>query len=153
VGNFEEGLKYYKQSDDLNQKLGRISYNRLQRIGYAFTVAGRKKEADDYFDRAEEICKSVIRLNRPYAQFGATQYDLATIYACRGEKSKAMEILRGLNQRPATPYVPAYFMQWDPMLDGIRDDPEFQRIASDLGVKFQAEHERVRQWLEENKIL
>ena len=153
VGDFEEGLKYYKQSDDLNQKLGRISYNRLQRIGYAFTLAGHKKEADDYFDRAEEIFKSIIRLNRPYAQFGTTQYDLATLYACRGEKSKAMEILRDLHQRPATPYVPAYFIQWDPMLDGIRDDPEFQQIASDLGVKFQAEHERVKKWLEENDML
>ena len=153
VGNFEEGLKYYKQSDDLNQKLGRISYNRLQRIGYAFTLAGHKKEADDYFDRAEEIFKSIIRLNRPYAQFGTTQYDLATLYACRGEKSKAMEILRDLHQRSSTPYVPAYLMQWDPMLDSLRDDPEFQQIANDFGVKFQAERKRVRQWLDENDML
>ena len=152
-GNFEKGLKYFKRSDDINLRLGRISFNRLHRIGYAFSLAGYKKEADYYFDRQEEICKSLIRLNRPSSRMGNAQFDLACIYAFRGEKTKAMEILRNLHQRSSTPYIPAWFMQWDPMLDGIRDDPEFQQIANDLGIKFQAETERVRQWLEENDMV
>ena len=153
MGRFEEGLKYYKQSDDINNKLDRISYNRLHRIGYAFTLAGQKEEAGYYFDRAEKIYKSIIRLNRPRAFTGSTHYDLALIYAFRGEKSKAMEILRNLHQRSTTPYIAAWYMQWDPMLDGIRDDPEFQQIANDLGLKWRVERERVKQWLEENDML
>ena len=41
----------------------------------------------------------------------------------------------------------------DPLLDRIRDEPEFQQILSDAEAKYQAEYERVRQWLEENEML
>jgi len=39
------------------------------------------------------------------------------------------------------------------LFDSIRDEPEFQQIVRDLEAKYQAEHERVRQWLEENDML
>ena len=153
MGNFEEGLKYFKQSYEIDQANGRIPINRLHRIGYGYDKAGYKEEADYYFDRQEEICNRLIDLNRPWAQLGNAQFDLALIYAYRGEKSKAMEILSDLHQRSSTPYVTALYIQRDLMLDGIRDDPEFQQIANDLGIKFQAETERVRQWLEENDMV
>ena len=41
----------------------------------------------------------------------------------------------------------------DPLFDSIRDEPEFQQIVRDMEAKYQAEHERVRQWLEENDML
>ena len=41
----------------------------------------------------------------------------------------------------------------DPMLDGIRDEQEFQQIVRDLEAKYKSNHERVRQWLEENDML
>jgi len=153
IGDFEEGLKYYKESLDIYNALHRISHNRLHRIGYAFELAGYPEEADYYFDRAEEICKSLIRLNRPWAQPGNSEFDLALIYAFKGEKSRAMEILKDLQHRSPTPYIAGWYMQWDPMLDGIRDDPEFQQIANDLGLKWAAECERVRQWPAENDML
>jgi hypothetical protein len=41
----------------------------------------------------------------------------------------------------------------DSNFDSMRDNPEFRQIARDLEAKYQAEHERVRQWLEENEML
>ena len=41
----------------------------------------------------------------------------------------------------------------DPLFDSLRDEPEFQQIVKDVEAKFQAEHERVRNWLEENIML
>ena len=41
----------------------------------------------------------------------------------------------------------------DPLFNSIRNEPEFQQIAKDIEAKYQAEHERVRKWLEENNIL
>jgi len=40
-----------------------------------------------------------------------------------------------------------------PIFNSIRDEPEFQQIARDVEAKYQAEHERVRKWLEENDML
>ena len=41
----------------------------------------------------------------------------------------------------------------DPAFDIIRNEPEFQQIVADIEAKYQAEHERVRKWLEENDML
>jgi len=41
------------------------------------------------------------------------------------------------------------FIKKDPLFDSIRNEPEFQQIARDVEAKYQAEHERVRKWLEE----
>ena len=47
----------------------------------------------------------------------------------------------------------ATLIKEDPLFEGIRDEPEFQQIANDVEAKYRAEHERVRQWLEENDML
>ena len=36
----------------------------------------------------------------------------------------------------------------DPLFNSIRNEPEFQQIVKDIEAKYQAEHERVRKWLE-----
>ena len=37
----------------------------------------------------------------------------------------------------------------DPLFNSIRNEPEFQKIVGELESKDQAEHGRVRKWLEE----
>ena len=41
----------------------------------------------------------------------------------------------------------------DPLFNSIRNEPEFLQIAKDVEAKYQAEHERVRKWLEEQGML
>jgi len=41
------------------------------------------------------------------------------------------------------------FMKTDPLFNSIRKEPEFQQIVRDVEAKYQAEHERLRKWLEE----
>jgi hypothetical protein len=41
-------------------------------------------------------------------------------------------------------------MRTDPLFNSIRNEPEFQQIVRDIEAKYQAEHERVRKWLEES---
>ncbi len=40
----------------------------------------------------------------------------------------------------------------DPLIESIRDDPEFQQILRDVETKYRAEYERIRQWLQENEV-
>ena len=37
----------------------------------------------------------------------------------------------------------------DPLFNSIRNEPEFQQIVKDIEAKYQAEHERVKKWMEE----
>ncbi|MCJ7448347.1 MAG: hypothetical protein MUO72_11710 [Bacteroidales bacterium] len=41
----------------------------------------------------------------------------------------------------------------DPMLASIRNEERFQKILQNMEAKYQAEHERVRKWLEEQGTL
>jgi hypothetical protein len=38
-------------------------------------------------------------------------------------------------------------------MDNIRHEPEFPQNVQDIKAKYQSEHERVRQWLEDNDLL
>jgi hypothetical protein len=94
-----------------------------------------------------------IELGRVHAKLLYSYYDLAAVYAFRGEKDKAYKNLRIFNQRKMMPYWAVGLIKNDPLLDNIRDEPEFQQIVREVETKYQAEHERVRQWLEENDML
>jgi hypothetical protein len=41
----------------------------------------------------------------------------------------------------------------DPYFDRFREKPEFQQIVRDAEANYQAGHERIRKWLEENDML
>ena len=153
LGDFEESLYYFKEYVDKLKMTGEITINHLAKIGYVYWQNGFQDEAEYYFDEQINYCNKMIELGRMYAESLITYYDLATVYALKGEKDKAYENLRIFNQRQIMPNWAVTLFNNDPLLDNIRDEPEFQLIARDVDAKYQAEHERVRKWLEENNML
>jgi TolB-like protein/Tfp pilus assembly protein PilF len=151
---YKEALKYYNKSIDLSKTKGQLIINWYHRIGYTYWQNGLRKEAAVFFKKQREICEESIKMKRAYATVWlSAYYDLAGILAFTGEKEKAYENLRIFNKRPV-------FSKWfltlitdDPLFDKIRNETEFQQIVKDLGGKYQAEHDRVAKWLEEQGIL
>jgi hypothetical protein len=121
-------------------------------IGLAYWQNGYIEEAEYYFNERFNHCNSYIESGRvgkglmPY-------YNLAEIYAFRGKKDKLYENLRIFKQRQTMPTWLVTQIKNDPFFESIRDEPEFQQILADVEAKYQAEHERVRKWLEENDML
>jgi len=152
-GQYKESLKYYKKWFARLKSIESFSYNNMHRIGYAYWKNGYKKEAEFYFDKQIEYCYNLVKSGRPYAQLFYTYYDLAGVYAFRGEKDKAYENLRSFNKRQRMPFWMVRLINKDPLFDKIRDEPEFQQIVLNVEAKYQAEHERVRKWLKEQKML
>ena len=111
---------------------------------------GYKTEANFYFDQMIEYYNNLTNVWRIMY---ATNYDLAGVYAFRGEKDRAYENLRKFNEMERIPLWWLQLLKDDPLFDSIRDEPEFQQIVRDVEAKYEAEHERVRQWLEENDML
>lgn len=159
LGQFKESLKYYKKWVERLKVIGNLTpnnrhrLNNMHRIGYVYWKNGYKKEADFYFDKQVEYCNNLVKSGRPYAQLYYTHYDLAGVYAFRGEKEKAYENLRSFNQRQRMPLWMARLIKNDPLFDNMRNEPEFQQIVWDVNAKYQAEHNRVGKWLEEQKML
>jgi len=153
LGQYAESLKYYKKLVEKSMATGNLDINYMHRIGYAYWRNGYKEEAEYYFDKQINYCKRANELGRPYSQMLYTYYDLAGVYAFRGEKEKSFENLRIFNQKQFIQFMIVTLIKNDPLFDSIRDEPEFQQIVRDLEAKYQAEHERVRKWLEEQEML
>jgi hypothetical protein len=121
----------------------------MHRIGYSYWQNGYKKEAEYYFNEQIKYCNKIIDLKRLYAQTLYPHYDLAGVYAFRGDKIKSYENLKIFNQRKVESLWMVMLIKTDPLFNSIRNEPEFQQIDRDVEAKYQAEHERLRKWLEE----
>ena len=141
--------KYFKKFDKKTKILEGAFYLELFRIGYAYWLNGFKKEADYYFNTGFELYNALLELDRSNSFF-FINYNLAAIHSFLGDKEKAFENLRLFNQRQRMPKYMIKDLNNDPLFDSIREEPEFQQIVRDVEAKYQAEHERVGKWLEEN---
>jgi TolB-like protein/AraC-like DNA-binding protein len=159
LGQFGESLKYFKKWFERLNSTGVLAnsyyykdnylFNMMHRIGYVYRVNGYKDEAEYYFNEEIKYCNKTIENRREYGRTYSAFYDLAGIYAFRGNKKKALENLRAYNQVMQTYQWMVMLFKTDPLLQNIRDDPEFRQIVRDIETKYQAEHESVKKWLEE----
>jgi TolB-like protein/Tfp pilus assembly protein PilF len=126
----------------------------LHRIAWAFFQRGDKKKSEFYLNECIENCEKVKQLGRG-SQFYPLRYDynLAAAYALKGDKKKAYENLNEWASGRICSLWGLIFLKYDPLFDSIRNESEFLKIVSEMEAKYQAEHERVRRWLEENKML
>ena len=149
----EEALKHFKKWYEESKTLSVTFVLGMHRIGWAYWQNGYREKADYYFNEHINYCNKIDEMSRvvalPYREF----YDLAGVYAFRGEKNKAYENLRICNKQQMMPLWVVTYIKNDPLFDSIRGEPEFQQIASDMEAKYQAEHERVGKWLEVNDML
>ena len=153
LGDFNQAMVYYKKWLQRIEDLGVLRINAMHRVGYIYWQLGMMEEADYYFDQQIEYCNKINALGRVIEQKQWTYYDLAAVYAFRGEKEKAFENLKIFNQRQNISYWMLLMIRIDPLFEKIRNEPEFQLILHEVETKYQAEHERVRKWLEENDML
>jgi TolB-like protein/tetratricopeptide (TPR) repeat protein len=154
IGHHKESLKYYKKYISILKVSGQSNptMTRFTRIGYSYWQNGYKKEAEYYFDKQTEAYTNQSKSVRPGEKIYWV-YPLAGVYACRGDKDKVYENLKIFNQNQSFTLEWVMLMKNDPVFNNIRNEPEFQNIIRDVEVKYQAEHERVRKWLEGNNML
>ena len=127
--------------------------NNSHRIGLAFWRVGKHKEAEYYFNQQIRYCEASIKNKRSYPEYGGAYYDLAATYAFLGDKAKAYKYLDEFDKMKTNMDYWVMLIKHDPLFDSIRSEEHFKRIEQSLESRCQAEHERVKKWLEENKML
>ena len=116
-------------------------------IGYAFWQAGNHKEAQYYFDKSIKFYEAIIKLGRNIDAY--SYFTLAATYAFLGDHVKAYQYLDELDK---SSYFNLDFIidsKHSSMFAGLRNEARFQKIIQNMESRYQAEHERVRKWLEE----
>jgi TolB-like protein/Flp pilus assembly protein TadD len=150
LGQEEEALDHFNQLIKRLENTGEEAWRSYFAMGYTYLLSGYQEEAEHYFSRSGFYYNKQDELGRLGNGSLDPYMDQASLFLVRGEKEKAYEIFRSINQFKIIPLFYLNFLKTSPFFNSIRDEAEFQQIVRDAEAKYRAEHERVRQWLEEN---
>jgi len=148
-GHDEEAFAHARKLIELNKRTGVPIYFQSHRIGYIYYKMSQYEEAEDYFKQQIKYSEESIRLNRFYSMMKHAHYDIAATYTFLGDKEKAYQHLDEFNTMDFFGLMLISFVKNDPMFISIHNEERFQNIVRDMETKNQAEHERVRKWMEE----
>ena len=151
-GEYKKSRKIY-DSYLLSGKLDHSEIRDFHRIGFAYMKTGNTETANHYFLKEIEFCNKSNQLGRIVSFLKFTNYDLALVYVTLGDTKKAFENLQILNKRENYPDWLNTLIKCDPMLDPVRNTKEFILVSSDIEIKSQKEHQRIQNWLEQQKLL
>jgi TolB-like protein len=145
-GQPDTSLKYLEKWKP--HSLTRYDLYAIGCIGYIYWINGYKTEAEHWFDKEVEYCLANIERSDPNGLNPNEHYRFAEIYALKGDKVKAYKNLKIFNQKQGENLEWLTQTKKNPFFNSIRHEPEFQKIIKDMETKYQAEHERVKKWLE-----
>ena len=146
--NWEKALEFFKLQ---YESCGCLNVENI--IGYCLWKLGRKDEAGKYFKRQIQDLEDIINQGRLFVDNRYNYLYLAESYAFLGNKKEAYRNLHEFNKYKFYPSWFPYYIKNDPLLESIRSDNEFLRIAKNVEEKYQAEHERMKTWLKDNNLL
>jgi TolB-like protein/lipoprotein NlpI len=147
---YEESLYHLKKFEEGLESRGQINFYYLPALAFAYMQNGDTAKSEFYVN--EQIILGREWIKRRVSGYEENYMRLAQVYAFTGDKENAIENLRLYNQLGGSS-VHITRLRNSPMFENIKEEPEFQQIINELEAKYQAEHERVRQWLEENDML
>jgi AraC-like DNA-binding protein/TolB-like protein len=151
LAKYDTALYFYNIIAGRIDDLGVRQINNLHRIAFANWQNSNIEKANYFFDQQLAYCKKALEEGRYYSDY--LQYDLAAVYAFRNEKELAYEHLRSFNSnKDLIPHWFSILVKIDPLLDNLRGDPEFERFVTDVEVKHQVCHDRVKSWLETHEL-
>jgi len=143
----KEALEYVRKFEDRLEEASWVYYSSMKRVGYVYWQNGYKKEAVHWFDKQKEVSEKALKMGRFYSI--DANYDLAAVYAFLGDKKNCYKNLKEVAKVNVCQLWLLSSIKDEPLFASIRNDEEFQQIAGEMESKYQAEHERVRKWLEE----
>jgi len=125
-GKYEEAEKYFAIHHALDSnKMSLIHFDDLHMYSYVLDKNGKSAEAAARRDQAYDYLTTIVNLERPRAR--SIGYEMAKVYALKGEKEEALKWLRhyedygfrvGLHE----------FAHYDPPFETLWGDPEFEAI-------------------------
>jgi TolB-like protein/AraC-like DNA-binding protein/Tfp pilus assembly protein PilF len=145
---FARSLKYYEKYLVRLNELDRVDLYSTHNIGLAYWLNGDKENAEHFFDLQISYCRDVLSGDRN------SHSQLAAICAFKGDRERAIEHLTEINKQTGMRIYAKNGLSEDNLFfASIQDDAEYTSIRAEILAKYQAEHDRVMEWLEENDKL
>ncbi len=144
--NYDTAYKYYKKYADIRNALNMDIYRGEDaKIAVVLSKVGLNKESKKYLSKFKE-----------YADYDESIYkdlSLAAYYSYQGETANAIEHLSLFSQQENYHYWIVLFLEIDPLMDNIKNLPEFKKLLNEIKTKFGKYHNGIRGSLEEKGVL
>ncbi len=144
--DYARAYQYYKRFNEIRiaQDLDIFQYEN-DKIGVVLSEMGLAEEAEKY-----------LRVYQIYAEHDKSVYkhlNLAMLHSYRGDSKKAFEHLTIFSEQDNYDYWVLIFVEMDPLVDNIKDLPEFKKILRDIENKFWDRHKRIKKSLDKKELL
>jgi TolB-like protein/AraC-like DNA-binding protein/Tfp pilus assembly protein PilF len=145
--DYECAYGYYSRMWELTEAQGLDLYNgEKAKMGLILSKLGKTEESRRYFKEYlafAEIDQSVYK-----------HLSLAAYYSYMGDTERAIEHMRMFSEQEKYPYWYILFLGMDdPLFDNVANLPEFQKILSEIKVKFWRYHNQVKASLKKKGLL
>lgn len=143
--DYENAYQYYKRFIELRetQQLDIFKHENLK-IGFILSKMGLEEKSEEF-----------IQSFKDYADNDRSLYkhlNLAVYYAYQGDAQKAIKHMN-LFSKEDNYYYWVLLLEMDPVIDPIKDLPEFKKVMGDIETKFWNTHKEIRMTLEEKELL
>jgi hypothetical protein len=108
-------------------------------LALVLSKTGEQERADLLLDRSLQHIQTLPRLG-----FGGFWIADVQIYALQGEKQKALAALRQAIDEGWRIFW-WYYLKYDPILESLHDEPEFQAMVAEIEADMAAQLARVRE--------
>ena len=143
--DYEGAYKYYKKFIELRdaQQLEIFKEENLS-IAFVFSKMGLKEKSEESIKSFKDFADNDLSIYK--------HLQLAMYYSYRGDAPKAIEHMK-LFSKEDNYYYWILLLSNDPIVDPIKDMPEFKKVMSDLETKFWDNHKKMKGMLEERGLL
>jgi len=145
---FNESFSYYSKYVTRMEELNQYVHFEIPQIAYTYLQIGDKEKSDYYI---KELI-NYYDITSEEADISGRIINLSQIYLIKGDIESTYEELSKLAQLERHTALDNKLRD-SPIYDMINTEPEFLQIISEIEEKYAVQHERVRQWLEENDML
>ena len=114
---------------------------------WSFMKINEISKADNYFNGLINSDLSRIEKNKTSLRVFRYYIEMACIYSARGNKANAIHYLMLLKKQKTGCLWLVHLLKYSPMLDNIRNEPEFTDVLNDAEAKYQILHKQVGELL------
>ena len=141
--DYSQAYKYYSRMFEINNT---AFIEDCRRMGFICSKLGKNVEAEKYFNVFFDYDKNQ---RNPVRKF----HGWAEYYAFKGDTKNSLKQMKLFSQLDNYPY--SYISSWktDPMLENIRNLPEYKELLIIIETKFRENHERIKANLTEKGLL
>ena len=145
--DYKSAYGYYSRMMEITAEQGLDLYNgEKAKIGLILSKLGYQDESKRYFQEYLQWAENDQSVYK--------HLSLAAYYSYMGDTEKANEHMKLFSEQEKYPYWYILFLDMDdPLFDSVADLPEFQRILSEIKVKFWSYHNQIRDSLKQKELL